>query len=71
MDGKDTRGFILKEAQAIIDNYMRENKISRKPVRGKGFIIRAFKYKVRIGGFLSAALLLGILCLIFAILRFI
>jgi hypothetical protein len=61
--------YILKEAQAVIDTYIKEHNLEIKPIRGKDRKIRIFKRYFSFGAIINIALALGILSLVFFISR--
>lgn len=65
------RDFILKEAQDIIEGYIKEHKIERKPLRGSKLKLYLFKRELSLNIIVSAALILGILSLIFIVTKFV
>jgi len=65
------RDYILKEAQAVIDTYIKEHNLEVKPIRGRDRKIRIFKRSFSFGTIINIAVALGILSLAFFIIRLI
>ena len=70
INGKD-KDYILKEAQSVIDVYIRENKIKRKPLKRSSYGINFMSKRFSLNAIINISLGLSILALIYIVLKFI
>ncbi|MGI6776525.1 MAG: hypothetical protein ACOX7R_00405 [Acetivibrionales bacterium] len=67
--GKKDKDYILNEAQLIIDNYIKENKLMIKPLRGSGKGVVFMNRRFSINSIINISLGLSIIGLIFILLK--
>jgi hypothetical protein len=61
--------FILKEAEAIIDRYIKENKLTLSPDRRRKYGVRLFGFKLTVNAVINIFMIAAAVSLVLAVLH--